>query len=308
MLSKFSRDLLAPRHWPSWLGAGLWFLLAQLPYRVQFTLAKWVAPLLKKNKRRYRMAQINIARCFPHLSEQEQAAMLEANMFSMSMAVFETGIAWFWSKKRLHRLFTISGLEHIEAAQKEGKGALLLAMHFTHLDLGSAMLGQFVNYDGMYRPHKNAVYDYLQKVRREAYSPGGYTIPRDNVRLMINRLRQGRMIWYAPDRDLGPKISIFVPFFGVQAATVTATGTFARMGKALVIPFTQRRLENGKGYEVVFHPAFENYPTGDEYEDALRVNQFMEQQILRCPDQYFWAQPRFKTRPDGEPPFYPGKV
>jgi KDO2-lipid IV(A) lauroyltransferase len=161
------------------------------------------------------------------------------------------------------------------------------------------MLGQHVDYDGMYSPHKNPVYDYVQKSRREAYCPG-ITIPRENVRLMVGRLRQGRMIWYAPDRDLGPKVSIFVPFFGVPAATVTATGKFAQLGKARVIPFTQRRLETGTGYELIIHPPFENYPTGDEYQDTLRVNQFIEQQIRQHPGQYLWAQPRFKTRPEGE--------
>ena len=194
-------------------------------------------------------------------------------------------------------------MEHLEAAQRDGQGALLLSMHFTHLDLGSAMLGQFIDYDGMYRPHKNPVYDYLQRTRREAYCPG-ITIPRDNVRLMISRLRQGRMVWYAPDRDLGARMSLFVPFFGVQTATVSATSKFAQMGRARVIPFTQRRLDNGEGYELVIHPPFEDFPSGDEYQDTLRVNQFMEREILKCPGQYFWAQPRFKTRPEGEPPLY----
>jgi KDO2-lipid IV(A) lauroyltransferase len=302
-MSHFSRSLLAPRHWPSWMGAGIWYLLAQLPYRFQIVLARLISPLLKRNKKRLHMAQVNIDLCFPHLSEAERQKLLDETLFSTAMAIFETGIAWFWSKKRLRRLFTISGVEHLEAAKRDGQGALLLSMHFTHLDLGSAMLGQHTDYDGMYRPHKNPVYDYLQKTRREAYCPG-ITIPRDNVRLMISRLRQGRMVWYAPDRDLGARMSLFVPFFGVQTATVSATSKFAQMGRAKVIPFTQRRLDNGKGYELVIHPPFDDFPSGDEYQDTLRVNQFMEREILKCPGQYFWAQPRFKTRPEGEPPLY----
>lgn len=245
------------------------------------------------------MAKVNIDLCFPELGADERAALLDETLYSIAMAMFETGIAWFWPKWRLRKLYTITGVEHLRDAQAAGEGALLLSMHFTHLDLGSAMLGQHVDYDGMYSPHKNPVYDYVQKSRREAYCPG-ITIPRENVRLMVSRLRQGRMIWYAPDRDLGPKVSIFVPFFGVPAATVTATGKFAQLGKAKVIPFTQRRLENGKGYALTIHPAFENYPTGDEYQDTLRVNQFIEQQIRLYPGQYLWAQPRFKTRPEGE--------
>ncbi len=303
MLTHFSRSLLAPRHWPSWLGLALWYLLSQLPYGVQYGLAKMLAPLLKRNKRRLHWAQVNIDLCFPTLSDAEKKQLLDETLFSTALAVFETGIAWFWPKWRLRRLYTIRGEEHLRAAQEAGQGALLLSMHFTHLDLGSAMLGQHTDYDGMYSPHKNRVYDYVQKSRREAYCPG-ITIPRDSLRLMISRLRQGRMIWYAPDRDLGPKASIFVPFFGVPAATVTATGKFAQMGRARVIPFTQHRLPHGKGYELVIHPPFENYPTGDEYQDALRVNQFIEEQVRQYPGQYFWVQPRFKTRPEGEASVY----
>lgn len=299
MSSHFSRALLAPRYWPSWLGLALWYLLAQLPFVCQRGLAHALYPLLKLNKKRMRMARVNIDLCFAELSEAERSAILDESLYSTAMALFETGAAWFWPRWRLRRLYTVSGLEHLQAAQQAGEGALLLSMHFTHLDLGGALLGQHVDYDGLYSPHKNLVYDYLQRTRREAYCPG-VAIPRDNLRLMITRLRQGRMMWYAPDRDLGPKISIFVPFFGVPAATVTATGKIALLGRARVIPFTQRRLARGAGYELIIHPPFENYPTGDEYQDALRVNQFIEQQVRQCPGQYLWAQPRFKTRPDGE--------
>ncbi|RZA04928.1 MAG: LpxL/LpxP family Kdo(2)-lipid IV(A) lauroyl/palmitoleoyl acyltransferase [Moraxellaceae bacterium] len=300
----FNRALLSPRHWPAWIGVGIWFLISQLPYRFQCYLAHLLTPLLHLNKKRVHQARTNLRLCFPELTDKERAALLNETLRSTAMAVFETGIAWFWPNWRLRRIFTITGVEHIEAAQREGNGALLLSMHFTTLDIGSAMLGQYVNYDGMYRKHDNDVYDYMQKIRREAYAPGGTAFSRDNVRGMVSRLRQGRMIWYAPDRDLGEKISIFVPFFGVQTATVTATAQFARMGRAKVIPFTQKRLPNGKGYELTIHPPFENYPTGDEYQDALRVSQFMESEIRKIPGQYFWAQPRFKTRPPGEPSVY----
>jgi Kdo2-lipid IVA lauroyltransferase/acyltransferase len=302
--AQFNRHLLAPRHWCAWLGVGIWFLVAQLPFRLQLLLARLLSPLLRLNKKRLHQATTNLRLCFPALSDQEREKLLRETLFSTAMALFETGIAWFWPSWRLRRLFTISGLEHIEAAQREGQGALLLSLHFTTLEIGTAMLGQYLNYDGMYRPHSNAVYDYLQQKRREAHCKGGMAFSRDNVRAMVGQLRKGRFIWYAPDRDLGAKMSIFVPFFGVATATITATAQFARMGRARVIPYTQQRLANGRGYEIIIHPAFENYPSGDDYADAKRVNEFMEQEILNCPGQYFWAQPRFKTRPEGEASVY----
>lgn len=302
--SSLPRALLAPRYWLAWIGAGFWFLIAQLPYRLQWWMARGLAFILGMRTKRRRFAERNIELCFPELSETERQRLLKANLFSTAMALFETGIAWFWPGWRLRRLFSISGLEHLEGPKQAGQGVLLLSMHFTTLDIGSALLGQKVNFDGMYRPHKDPVYDYLQKKRRQAYSPGAMTIPRDSVRTLISRLRQGRCIWYAPDRDLGPKNSLFVPFFGVPAATLTATAKLAQVGRARVVPFTQRRLPNARGYELVLHPAFDDFPSGDDYQDALRVNRFMEQEILKCPDQYFWAQKRFKTRPEGEESLY----
>ncbi len=301
---EFSKKLLMPQHWPSWFGLVSWYLIAQLPYPLHYFLAKILSPLLHFNKKRVHQARVNLRLCFPEKTDAEREQLLRDNLFSTAMAVFETGIAWFWPKWRLRRLFTIEGLEHIQQAHAEEKGALLLSLHFTTLDIGSAMLGQYVSYDGMYKPHKNPIMDYWQKKRREAYCEGGMAFSRDNVRAMISQLRKGRMIWYAPDRDLGEKMSVFVPFFGVQTATVTATAQFARMGRAKVIPFSQYRLPGAKGYQVVIHPAFENFPTDDEMADARRVNEFMENEILKCPEQYFWAQPRFRTRPEGEAKVY----
>src|SRR3954465_10476086 len=182
----FTRALLAPRYWLAWFGVAVWFLLSQLPYPVQYYLPHLLIPYLRRNKKRFNQAQTNIRLCFPDLSEAERDAILQETLYSTAMAIFETGIAWFWPKWGLRRLFTITGVEHVEAALAKGEGALLLSMHFTTLDIGSAMLGQYVNYDGMYSPHKNPVYDFMQKVRREAYAPGGTAFSRDNVRAMIS--------------------------------------------------------------------------------------------------------------------------
>ncbi|WP_339899881.1 LpxL/LpxP family Kdo(2)-lipid IV(A) lauroyl/palmitoleoyl acyltransferase [uncultured Gilvimarinus sp.] len=301
--TRFSPSLLKPRYWLSWLGAGIWFLFAQLPYKWQLWVARRLAPLLYLNKKRINFARVNLERCFPQLSEHEREALLKKNTESMMIAAFETGMGWFWSGRRLRKLHSIEGVEHIHQAQREEHGILLLTTHFSTLDIGSAFLGQNIEYDGFYRPHSNEVYDYLQRKGRESYC-AGWVIPRDNVRTMIARLRQGRAVWYAPDRDLGAKNSVFVDFFGVPAATITATSKIVKLGRAKVIPFTQVRMDDGSGYKLTIHPAFEDFPSGDDIADTQRVSDFMAEQIAKCPEQYFWAQPRFKTRPPGEPDFY----
>jgi KDO2-lipid IV(A) lauroyltransferase len=300
----FDRALLKPQYWPAWLGAGVWILIAQLPYKWQMWLARKLSPLLYLNKKRIHYARVNLKRCFADKTPAEREALLKSNTESMMMAMFETGIGWFWCARRLRKLHTIEGLEHLHNAQREGCGILLLTTHFSTLDIGSAFLGCHVEFDGLYRPHSNKVYDYLQRKGRETYCKTGVAIPRDNIRGMIAKLRQGRAVWYAPDRDMGAKHSVFVDFFGVPAATVTATSKIVKLGRARVVPFTQVRLDDGSGYKLVIHPPLEGFPSGDDAADTQRVSDFMERQIAQCPEQYFWAQPRFKTRPPGEPDFY----
>lgn len=254
-------------------------------------------------KRRRQIARCNIDLCFPGRTERERETMTREVMESIGIAFFETGMAWFWPRSRLQKLYTIDGLEHLRAAQRDGQGMLLMALHFSHIDIGAKLLGFEFSIDASYRPHNNPVYEYVQRRGRERHSAEGRAIPRDDIRAMIKALRAGRAIWYAPDQDYGPKHSIFVPLFGVPAATVTATSQLARMGKARVIGFTQRRKPGG-GYHLQIYPPLQDFPSGDEVADTIRINEFVEARILEQPEQYLWVHRRFKTRPQGEADVY----
>lgn len=299
---RFTTKLLYPRCWPTWLLIGLWWLIAQLPYKAQQLLARCLSVILARfAKQRLHIARRNIELCFPELSKSEQQDLLDANMLSMSMALFETGMAWFWSPNRLRKRFHISGLEYLQ--RDDDHGTLLMAMHFSTLEIGAAFMSLSTNVDGMYRPHKNPVYDYVQRRGRERHNPTSEVVTRKDVRGMLRRLKHGRAVWYAPDQDYGPKQSVFAPFFGVEAASVTATARFATMTNARVVPFVQTRLDNGH-YQVTIYPPLEHFPQGDERQDASTVNRFIEERILEQPEQYMWVHRRFKTRPTGQPSLY----
>lgn len=301
--AEFSVTLLHPRYWLTWLGFGLWWLVAQLPYQWQLSLGRGLGRVLYHlAKRRRRIAERNIALCFPELSAREQQALVRTNIESTAIAVFESGMAWFWPPARLKKLFRVEGLEHLQAAEAAQQGVLLLAMHFTNLDIGGMLLRQVHKIDAMYRPHNNAVYDYLQRRGRERI-PGSRLYPREDLRQIVKDLRAGRAIWYAPDQDYGQRSGVFAPFFGVPAATVTATAQLARLGKAQVVPFVQTRQPRG-GYVVKIYPPLQGFPTGDDLADATRINALVEARVRENPSQYMWVHRRFKTRPEGEPSVY----
>ncbi len=223
------------------------------------------------------------------------------------MALLEMAMSWWWPRQRLARLAHIEGIEHLQAAQRDGQGVILMALHFTTLEIGAALLGQRHTIDGMYRQHKNPVFDFIQRRGRERHNLDATAIEREDVRAMLKVLRAGRAIWYAPDQDYGAKQSLFVPLFGIPAATVTATTKFARLGRARVLPFTQERLANGSGYRLVVHPPLADFPGESEEADCLRINRWVERCVSQLPEQYLWAHRRFKTRPPGEPKLYPKK-
>lgn len=303
--SRFEWRFLQPGFWPLWLALGFFWLLVQLPYPVLLWLGRLLGGLMYVFARHRRhIAQRNLELCFPGWSKEKRSNVLKENFASSGIALFEMGMSWWWNKKRLARLLRIEGLEHLQAAQQQGQGVILMAIHFTTLEIGAALLGQLHTIDGMYRAHKNPVFDYVQRRGRERHNEDAIAIEREDIRGMLRQLRDGRAIWYAPDQDYGFKQSIFVPLFGVQAATVTATSKFARLGRAVVVPMQQTRLPHGRGYLIRIEPAWTEFPGEADEADCLRINQWIEQAILAQPEQYLWAHRRFKTRPEGEAKLY----
>lgn len=305
---RFNPSFLHPRFWGLWLGLGLLWLLVQLPYKALLGLGRALGALMYRVAgERRRVAMRNLELCFPELSYDERQRLLKENFASTGIAFFEMAMSWWWPQARLARLAHIEGIEHLQAAQQQGQGAILMAVHFTTLEIGAALLGQRHTIDGMYREHGNPLFDFIQRSGRERHNLDSLAVEREDVRGMLRLLRKGRAIWYAPDQDYGAKQSVFVPLFGIPAATVTATTKFARLGKAQVIPFTQRRLEDGSGYRLVVHPPLADFPGESEEADCLRINQWVESVLRECPEQYLWAHRRFKSRPPGEPKLYDRK-
>ncbi len=302
---RFSRKFLHPRFWPLWAGLGLLWLLVQLPYSMLLMLGRLLGALMYRVARsRRHIARRNLELCFPEMAPTDRERLLRENFASTGIAFFEMAMSWWWPKARLQRLARIEGIQHLQQAQAEGQGVILMALHFTTLEIGAALLGQRHTIDGMYREHDNPLFDFIQRRGRERHNLDASAIEREDVRAMLKVLRAGRAIWYAPDQDYGRKQSLFVPLFDIPAATVTATTKFARLGRARVLPFTQERLADGSGYRLVIHPPLKDFPGESEEQDCLRINQWVEQAVRQCPEQYLWAHRRFKTRPEGMPSLY----
>lgn len=299
----FRRAYLHPKYWLTWLGIGLTFIPSLLPYRWILQLGRWLGRIsYHVAGDRVHVARVNLEKCFPGLSQDEREALLKKNFESVGIGIMEVTIAWWWPSGRLEKIVSYQGLENLQSDD----GTILMVMHFTTIELAGRLITQRHSVDATYREHGNPVFEYVQRRLRHRFDPGSQLLRRRDVRGMLRSLKSGRTVWYSPDQDYGTQNGRFVPFFGIPAATITSTSRLAKAGRAKVIPMTVTRLADAKGYEVHLHSALEGIPSGDDYQDALQVNQFVEQRIREHPEQYMWLHRRFKNRPAGEADFYRG--
>lgn len=298
---KVKRHPAHPRYWLLWLGFALFALLGQLPWRVLLAIGRalgrisWhLAP-----KRRH-ITRVNMDLCFPEKSAAEREQLARASVESAGMGLMEMAGTYFNRYTQLPRRLEVEGKEHLLKALAENRGVLMLGTHFTTLEVAGRLFSSLTAYDAVYRPNDNPALDLM--IRRGRGSHTDSYIDRRDLRTLVRRLRQGKVVWYAPDQDYGMKHSIFAPFFGQPAATITATSRIARLARCPVVPISYYRLSGGR-YRMVFDAPLENFPSGDDQADAATVNQAVEKAVRRAPEQYLWVHRRFKHQPDGSNPY-----
>ncbi|HEM8291589.1 Kdo(2)-lipid IV(A) acyltransferase [Providencia sp. SKLX074055] len=300
----FQKHLLHPRYWLTWIGVTVLYLLVLLPYPVIYWMGTRLGLLSKRFlKKRVQIADRNLQLCFPEMSMQDRQHYIDKNFESVGMGLFETGMAWFWPDWRIKRWVKVEGRENMLSAQETGRGIIVLGIHFLTLEIGGRAFGMLNPGIGVYRANDNKLIDWLQT--RGRLRSNKYMLDRKDVKGMVRALKDGEILWYAPDHDYGPRNSTFAPLFAVEkAATTNGSQILLRLANPLVVPFVPRRLPNGKGYELLIQPAVDNFPVEDNVATAAMMNQVIEKEILRAPEQYMWLHRRFKTRPQGEASLY----
>ncbi|OBU43225.1 lipid A biosynthesis lauroyl acyltransferase [Photobacterium phosphoreum] len=301
----FSYSLLHPRYWGTLMLLALMYLLSLLPYRMQFFLGKHIGRLaIKLMKNRRHTIYRNLELCFPLMSVSERESLVKKNIDNSGLALFETGMAWFWSDARVSRHVTIKGMEHMEQLEREGKGALMVAVHSMNLELGARAFGIKKTGMGVYRPNNNPCFDYFQYQGRSRSNRT--LIDRKDVKGMLRALKTGERVWYAPDHDYGLRRSTFAPLFAVeQACTTTGTSLLVDASHCAVVPFTMVRDDDKAGhYTLTICQPVEGFPHKDPEAAAVFINKIVEQSIMAAPSQYMWLHRRFKNRPEGQPSLY----
>jgi Kdo2-lipid IVA lauroyltransferase/acyltransferase len=285
------------RTWPAWAGIGALALCARLPWPLQRTFGRIIGVGLQAILReRRRIAARNVELCFPELDAGARARLLRRHFQALGIALFEFGRAWWGSVQPQRSGLRIEGVEHIETAHVRGRGVIVVSGHFTTLEMCARLACDAVPLAGMYRPYPQQAMEWAVLRGRSRYAAGMFA--KQDVRGAVKHLKRGGLLWYAPDQDPSKGESVFVPFFGQPAKSLSSTHQLARLSGAAVVMFQHWRREDG-GYTLRFWPAFENFPSDDAGADTARVIGAIETMVREAPEQYLWIHRRFKRQPDG---------
>jgi KDO2-lipid IV(A) lauroyltransferase len=296
-------ELLAPRHWASWGALGILRIIEWLPYWAMLVVGRFIGRLARRLPLKYvRTARRNIELCLPNLSANEREQLVDRHFASLGMGLCESALCWWSSDERILSLSRIEGCEHLEAAQQRGRGVILLTAHFTTIEIGARILNAVRPICALYKPLKNPV---LAGASNRCRARRARTaIRHDDIRGMVRALKNNEIVWYAPDQSFRKKGAQMVPFFSTPAATNTGTSRLARLTGATILYFSHERLPDDAGYRIVIHPPTDAIPSEDAVSDTEHFNRFIEAQVRRVPEQYWWIHRRFKGLTPDYPDYY----
>jgi len=285
------------------LGIGFMKVLARAPLPLVRGLGAGFGHLLYMLARpRRHVVDVNLALCFPGKSEAERRRIARRTFVYVAQAWLDRSWLWHAPAEVIDRRVRIVGaIDEIDAGNAP---TILFAPHFYGLDAAATALTKHNPKPSttIYTTQRNPMVDEWTRQGRTRF--GNVTVLHrvDGIKDIVAGLRKGGVLYLLPDMDFGPANSLFVPFYGVQAATVPSLSRFARLARAKVVPVVSKIVPGG--YEIQVLPAWKDFPSGDAQADTALANRQLESLIDAMPEQYYWVHRRFKTRPAGEPPVY----
>lgn len=298
-------QFLHPKYWVTWCGIAAMYLLSKLPHRLQMTLATQLGLLMYNlGGERRNITETNINACFPELDSSEKDELIRQSFIANMKGMVETSTAWWGDHKPVLDKLSVHGLQHFEEAKARGKGILLIGGHFSILDLAGPMANSVFDFNYMYRPNNNPLFNAVIERHRMRYSHQKFS--KHELSQMTDYIKEGHAVWYGYDQDFGVRRSVFAPFFGIQTATLKAAMWLPRETGATTLMVSQFREPDGS-YSIRFSPILEGIAEDDDITAATRLNKQLEEFIRIHPEQYLWMHRRFRSRPKGETPFYPKK-
>jgi KDO2-lipid IV(A) lauroyltransferase len=271
--------------------------LARLPYGLVARFGSGLGALLYSiPSRRKHIVQVNLQLCFPGKTAAEYELLGRSHFRHVVRSYVERGVQWFGSARAIEKLVQLES--RIDLDDENAQPTIFMGFHFVAIEVGCMLYSMKLPITALYTPMSSKRLNTLAIEQRGRFG-ADMVMRADSGRRILKLLRKGGSVMLAADMDHGIENSVFVPFFGVPACTLTSVSRLARLGGARVVPFVTEVLPDYKGYKMTIFEPLADFPSASDETDARRMNEFLESQIVRFPEQYYWVHRRFKHRPEG---------
>ncbi len=287
----------------------IWFALARLPWGLFSVAASFASVFLTLlffifARERRAVLWINLRLCFAEKSVFWRGRTAFSHVYIYIRTFFDRAWLWQTDENTLQQRVHIRGLVTLlENLPPKRQALIILAPHFLGLDAGWSRLNLEISMATMYANQKNPILNQYIKLGRSRFGASELISRQDGVRTLLRYLKQGKPLYYLPDMDFGERDAVFVPFFGVSAATVTAVARLARLTQATVLLCPTYWKPSGlfaSQYTVEVAGILEDFPGSvNDMQATTNINAAIEQLVKQRPAQYLWTHKRFKTQPPG---------
>ena len=299
----FEYRFLLPRYWFTWIGLALLRLSIYVPRGVFSLLGTLLGDLFYfANKKRRTIVKTNITLAFPEWSQARRDHLVRAHFRVFMQTILDIPVLWWASPKYLDKFIKVTGSENYKKHYEQGRRIILLTGHFVALEFGGVITSRYYPQIGLIKPARNQLINWYIHRGRSRFGARLF-LRSTGLRSLVRSIKSGYGFYYLPDEDHGPDKSVFVPFLGAEAATITGAAKLVQLCDAVAIPAYIKRLAGG-GYELIFKAPLEDFPSGNEYNDAKRISEQLEKHVRDVPAQYMWTFRRYHSRPDNKPTPY----
>lgn len=296
---KFTYRFLLPHYWLTWIGLVFLRLSVFVPRSLCSGLGIVLGDIfyLVKRKRRV-IVKTNIAMAFPEWSQAERDNLVRAHFRIFVQTALDIPVLWWARTQYLDRFIKVTGIENYKKYYEQGRQIILLTGHFVALEFGGVITSKYFPQIGLIKPARNKLIDWFVHRGRSRFGAKLF-LRSTGLRALVRSIKSGYGFYYLPDEDHGPDKSVFVPFLGAEAATITGAAKLVKLCDAVAMPAYIKRLPHG-GYELIIKPPLEDFPSGNEHNDARRLSEQLAEHVRDVPAQYMWTFRRYHSRPENK--------
>ena len=249
-----------------------------------------LGPLFRSKK----IIHSNLLTAFPELSEYEREKIIKNMWFNYGQILAEyMFIKNFRKNSNYSKKIIIENPEELKNVNLDSKPVIFISGHFNNFELMAMQIEKLgVDLAAVYRPLNNFFLNsIMEKIRQKHICKKQVKKGVSGTKKLLEHFKNGTSIALMIDQRVSQGIRC--NFFNREALTTTIPAQFVKKYQAKIIPVHIERSKNNF-FKLKFQKAIIFSDDEDIKSITLKLNNILENMIIKNPDQWIWSHNRWK--------------